>query len=295
MAYELVIIGAGLSGIAAAVEAHGNGLERVLVVDYEDRIGGFASGLLGTGLFEAEAELLQQAAALPYEFRYRSTVVGFFPGEDGSAHQIGLQSPQGSDNIEAERVMLCSGSLEKPREAHKIAGTRPAGVMTPMMAVNLLKRGYAPGERILLIEHGRLSHGAAALLEQNGCLLERLDGSQWDVLEVLGGRRVSGVKLANNSTGEEQTVGCDTLIYGEGRIPCTFYLKGSEVDRDSHHAIVVDELGQTNIPRVSAAGTCTIHGDDDHFSSIASARTALQHLLNTTGFTNTTDQGDKQR
>jgi len=295
MRYELVIVGAGLSGVAAALEAHKNGLKRVLVVDYEEHIGGFASGLFGTGLFEDGAELILAAATLPYEFRYRATVVGFFPGERGSAHQIGLQSPLGSENIESERVMLCSGSLEKPREAHQIAGTRPAGVMTPMMAVKLAKRGYAPGERILLIEHGRLSRGTALLLEQSGCLLERLDGSLWGVREVIGDRRVSGVKLANKSTGEEQTVGCDTLIYGEGRIPCTFYLKGSEVGRDSHHAIVVDEFGQTNIPRVSAAGTCTTHGDDDHFSSIASARTALRHLLSTTGFTYTTDQGDKQR
>ncbi|NRF94537.1 FAD-dependent oxidoreductase [Paenibacillus frigoriresistens] len=279
MNYELVIIGAGISGIAAAMEAKANGVERLLVTDYEGQLGGFTRGLFGTGEFEVERELMRIAAELPFHFRYSSSVVGFFPGEEGHAHQINLQGVQGSDQIEAKRVLLCSGSLEKPREAHRIAGSRPAGVMTPIMAVNLLQRGYRPGENILVVGQGRLTSGTAKLLGESGSRVERLDGTQWEVTEILGSQRVVGIKTRNVVSGEERIQEYDTLVFSQRRIPCTFYLKGSEIERDEHHAVVIDEWGRTNIPLVSAAGSCTMRGDDDHRTSMELARQAMQALL----------------
>lgn len=279
MKYELVIIGAGISGVAAALEAKVNGLKRVLVTDYEGHFGGLAQGLFSTGFFEDEKELMKKVAELPFEFRYRSTVVGFFPAEDGKLHQFTLQDPGGSKQVEAERVLFCSGSLEKPREAHRIAGSRPAGVMTPLMAVNLLNRDYVPGQNILAVGQGRLFDGTTMMLKDNGCQIKRLDALQWDVTEILGNRRVQGVKLRNIATGEVELEECDTLVFSHGRIPCTFYLKGGEVERDEHHAIVVDEQGRTNIPFVSAAGSCTNRGDDDHRNSSEFSRQALEALL----------------
>jgi thioredoxin reductase len=279
MNYELVIIGAGISGIAAAIEAKASGVERLLVTDYEEQFGGFTRGLFGTGEFEAERELMVKAAELPFHFRYRSSVVGFFPGEEGNKHQISLQGVRGSDQIEAKRVLLCSGSLEMPREAHRIAGSRPAGVMTPIMAVNLLQRGYRPGENVLIVGQGRLTSGIAKLLGESGSRVERLDGTQWEVTEILGSRRVVGVKTRNTVTGEERIQECDTLVFSQGRIPCTFYLKGGEVERDEHHAVIVNEQGLTNIPLVSAAGSCTMRGDDEHHTSVELARKAVKALL----------------
>lgn len=279
MSYELVIIGAGISGIAAALEAKENGMERVLITDYEGKMGGFTRGLFDTGAFETERELMNRAAGLSFEFRYRSSVVGFFPGEDGNLHQINLQGTQGSDEVEAERVLLCSGSLEKPREAHKIAGSRPAGVMTYIMAINLLQRGYLPGQNVLAVGHGRLADGTAKLLREGGCEIEQMDGMQWEVIDILGSRRVTGVKTRSLMSGEVRLQECDTLVFSQGRIPCTFYLKGGEVERDDLHAVIVDELGRTNIPLVSAAGSCTMRGDEEHYSSAELARQSIQALL----------------
>ncbi|MCK9906292.1 hypothetical protein MXD63_40675, partial [Frankia sp. Cpl3] len=114
--------------------------------------------------FSREKELLEKAADLPYEIRTQSTVVGFFPGGEGDPHQLFVQSPTGTYSVEAKKVLIASGSLEKPREAHKIAGTRPAGVMTPMMVMQLRERGYQPGNRIVVMDSGRISRSTAHIL-----------------------------------------------------------------------------------------------------------------------------------
>lgn len=281
MPYELIIIGAGISGLASAITAYEAGLENVLIVDHEKEKGGFFSLLFQTSEFQKEKQLLDRSSTLPYEIWHQSTVVGFFPGESGECHQLNIQTPAGARTVETYRVMLCSGSLEKPREAHRIAGPRPAGIVTPTMALNLMVRNYLPGKNILLIENGRISRGAGELLNHPEVHVERLAEEHWELLKVSGIARLNGVELKHRSTGEIRSVECDTLIFSRNRIPCTFYLKGSPVERDEHHAVRVDERGRTNIPMVFAAGACTNRGDDDHFRSIELAEAATLELLGT--------------
>lgn len=280
MKYELLIVGAGISGMAAALEARKCGIDNVLIVDYEEKAGGFAKDLFDTDEFAQEKEMMAQAAELPYEFRYRTTVVGLYPGENENPHQVNLQSPVGSEDIEAERILLCSGSLEKPREAHLVPGSRPAGIMTPIMAAQMLRRGYIPGNRIIAFGRGRLVKSAVRLLEQYNCRTEWVDVDEWQITRIVGHRRIEKIALRHRKTSEERVAELDTLIFCDGRIPCTFYLKGGDIMRDDHHAIVVDEAGRTNIPRISAAGSCTTRGDDEHLTSAERGRLALQGLFN---------------
>lgn len=283
MTYELVIVGAGISGLSAALTAHEAGLENVLILDYEKQRGGFASPLFGSEAFAEERRLTERAARLPYDVFYKTSVTGFFPGEDGGNHQLLVQTPEGAKTVEASRVLLCSGSLEKPREGNWIAGSRPAGVMTPVMAIQLLKRGYVPGERVLVMDTGRLSRAAAELLEKAGLAVERLSGDLWEVHQVEGLARLSAVQVRERAAGRWKTVECDTLVFSRQRIPCTFYLKGSPVERDERQAIRVDESGRTNIAGVYAAGTCTDRGDDEHLGSIEAGRHAMNTILHERG------------
>jgi thioredoxin reductase len=282
MTYELVIIGAGISGLAAAEIAHEAGLKEVLLVDYGKTKGGMTRPLFDSGLFEQERQLLERTVSLPYEIKYQSTVTGFFPGEDGENHQLNLQTSNGAELIETSKVMICSGSLEKPREGNWIAGSRPAGVMTASMALGLAARGYVPGQKLLILENGRIMAATARRLESVSQVV-RLSGEQWEVTRISGIARLNQVELRERATGNRQTVDCDTLIYAHRRIPSTFFLKGSAVERDEHHAISVDETGKTNIDNVYAAGTCTNQGDDDHLQSIALAQRATRALLNRKG------------
>ncbi|MFS0555483.1 NAD(P)/FAD-dependent oxidoreductase [Brevibacillus sp. 179-C9.3 HS] len=279
MMYELVIIGAGISGLTAALSAWEGGVSSVLIIDYQKRRGGFTLPYWSSDEFALERELLEKTASLPYEIHEQSTVVGFFPGGNGQLHQLYVQSPMGTYSVEAKKVLIASGSLEKPREAHKIPGTRPAGVMTPMMAAQLLERGYQPGRKIVLIENGRISRSTAVLLGKETSNLVKYAESDWELTSVKGLSRVEGVQLRNRMTDERNEVACDTLIFAKGRVPCTFFLKGTPIERDHHDAIVVDASGKTNLPDIYAAGSCTCLGDDDHTNSIALAKETAKHLF----------------
>ncbi|MFS0918485.1 NAD(P)/FAD-dependent oxidoreductase [Brevibacillus sp. 179-C 1.1 NHS] len=279
MMYELVIIGAGISGLTAALSAWEGGVSSVLIIDYQKRRGGFTLPYWSSDEFALEREQLEKTASLPYEIHEQSTVVGFFPGGNGQLHQLYVQSPMGTYSVEAKKVLIASGSLEKPREAHKIPGTRPAGVMTPMMAAQLLERGYQPGRKIVLIENGRISRSTAVLLGKETSNLVKYAESDWELTSVKGLSRVEGVQLRNRMTDERNEVACDTLIFAKGRVPCTFFLKGTPIERDHHDAIVVDASGKTNLPDIYAAGSCTCLGDDDHTNSIALAKETAKHLF----------------
>ncbi|MGG4456147.1 NAD(P)/FAD-dependent oxidoreductase [Brevibacillus porteri] len=279
MMYELVIIGAGISGLTAALSAWERGVSSVLMIDYQKRRGGFTLPYWSSDEFAPERELLEKAASLPYEIHEQSTVVGFFPGANGQLHQLYVQSPMGTYSIEAKKVLIASGSLEKPREAHKIPGTRPAGVMTPMMAMQLIERGYQPGRKIVLIENGRISRSTAGLLEKETSNLVKYAESDWELTSIEGLSRVEGVQLWNRMTDEIVEVACDTLIFAKGRVPCTFFLKGTPIERDHHDAIIVDATGKTNLEDIYSVGSCTCLGDDDHTNSIELAKETAKHLF----------------
>lgn len=279
MMYELVIIGAGISGLTAALSAWEGGISSVLMIDYQKRKGGFTLPYWRSEEFALERELLEKAASLPYELHEQSTVVGFFPGANGQLHQLYVQSPMGTYSIEAKKVLIASGSLEKPREAHKIPGTRPAGIMTPMMAMQLIERGYQPGRKIVLIENGRISRSTANLLEKETSNLVKYAESDWELTSIKGLSRVEGVQLRNRMTDERNEVACDTLIFAKGRVPCTFFLKGTPIEQDQHDAIIVDATGKTNLPDIYAAGSCTCLGDDDHTNSMELAKETAKHLF----------------
>lgn len=279
MSYDIVIIGAGISGLTTAVALFEKGVQKVLILDYQQERGGFASPLYQMASFSREREMVQRSHALPYEIWTQATVIGFFSGEGGEAHQIYVQTVTGTKTVEANIVVIASGALEKPREAHQIAGTRPAGVMTPSMVAQLLQRGFVPGEKITLLDTGRMTKGIAELLADQDVELYRFDSDEWEVVEVAGRARLAEVRLQHRVNQDRVSQPSDTLIYSRGRIPSSFFLKGTPVKRDESHAILIDEKGRTNVEGVFATGSCTSLGDDEHLVSIGLARNMVPELL----------------
>ncbi|MCM3761099.1 NAD(P)/FAD-dependent oxidoreductase [Alkalihalobacillus oceani] len=279
MHYELVIIGAGLMGIRSALTAKELGIQSVLLVDYEKEIGGFGSSLFEREEFQKEKGLIERAKKLPYECWQQATVVGFFAGENGETHEFSIQTPTGTKEILADKIILSSGTLEKPREAHQIGGTRPSGIMTPLMALSLLERNQLPGYQSIVFENGKVSAAVANLLEEHGSHVTRIDGEIEKVIDIQGNSRISKVTFENVVTGEFTSYECDTLVFSEGAIPCTFYLKGTSIERDEHHFIVVDEKGKTNIPGIVALGSCTNKTDKFDYHSEAQSHGIIRELM----------------
>lgn len=279
MHYELVIIGAGLMGIRSALAAKELGIKNVLLVDYEKEIGGFGASLFARKEFHREQKLIEKAKTLPYEFWQQATVVGFFAGENGNPHELSIQTPTGTKEIVVDKVILSSGTLEKPREAHRIGGTRPSGIMTPLLALSLLERNQLPGYQSIVVENGKVSTAVANLLEEHGSQVIRVDGKKEKIIDIQGNSRVSKVTLKNIVTGEVTSYKCDTLIFSEGTIPCTFYLKGTSIKRDEHHYIVVDGCGKTNVPGIVALGSCTNNGNNFDYHSETQSRVLIKELM----------------
>jgi|GEM_PF-3495901 len=279
MQFDIVIIGAGISGLTTASSLQENGVQHVLIIDYQQEIGGFASPFFHQSAFAREKQKLEQAKSLSYEIWTQATVIGFFPGEEGSSHQLFIQTESGTRMVEAKRVVIAAGALEKPREAHKIAGPRPAGVMTPTMVAGLLQRGYLPGECMAVYHSGRLTEGAAGLLAEHGCQTQSFSAADWEVVAVEGQSRLCEVSFLQRKDQTLVRQPCDTLIFAQGRIPSTFFLKGTPVIRDEQHAIVIDEWGNTNLEGIYATGSCTSLGDDDHLNSIDLAEKMVSGLL----------------
>jgi len=253
-----------------------------LIVDYQDKIGGFTLPFQDQPAFVREKELFAETDQLPYEIWLQSTVIGFFPGEDGGNHQLYVQTPDDTYTVETKKILIASGAVGKPRENLMVAGSRPAGVMTPMMAANLIQRGYGLGEHIILMDNGRITSGLRRMINDLGEAVEVIDEQEWNVSRIQGGARIEQVELVHGGTTE--TKKCDTLIFSKGRIPCTFFLKGTPVERNRDLAVVINEKGRTNIAGVYAAGSCTDRGRDDHENSVDLAKHVMRELLsNDTG------------
>lgn len=257
MKYELVIIGAGLTGIETALQAYDEGLENVLIVDYNNRFGGFNSALFNEIEFDTEREMVEKFINLPYEKLTNATVTGLFEAFGESSHEINIQTPSGTLDVEAEAIIICSGALEKPREAHKIGGTRPAGVMTPMMAVGLLERGYIPGEKVLLFENSKTSRFLSTYLSNKGVNVKGIKAEDHLVHMIYGKSRVEKVEIKNKNNEQIESFDCDTLIFSEGFIPSTFYLKGTGIELNDENFIVTDNEGKTSVDKIYAFGCCT--------------------------------------
>lgn len=275
---DLLIIGSGISGISAALQAEKRGIQNVLIVDARKAPGGFTAPYHHAAEFAAEKNLTEQAGRLPYPLWMQASVVGLFAAGEGKPHQAFVQTPHETKQIEAKAIVIASGAMEKPREAHRIPGTRPAGVMTPYLAMDLLARGKLPGRAILSVGDTRMHLAAVEQLRGKGCEVSSFTHGEAEIRRIFGQGRVSGALMYDIGRQREWSWSGDTLLYSEDRIPCTFFLKGTPVRRDAHYAVVTDETGRTSVPRIYAAGSCTDRGDADHLSSAGLAANNLTAL-----------------
>ena len=162
-AYDVVVVGGGAAGIAAANAAAKAGVERVLLVDREARQGGILKQCVhsGFGLHRFKEELTgpeyaqRELAALDprVEILPNTSVMSLDAGsaENGGAHTVVAINEQGQHRIQAKAVVLSTGSRERGVGTLNAAGTRPAGVFSAGSAQNFMNlQGCLPGKRIVI-------------------------------------------------------------------------------------------------------------------------------------------------
>lgn len=290
---QLVIIGGGPAGLAAAVSAYQNGVRDILILERGDTLGGILTQCIhaGFGLHTFGEELTGPEYAARYIEKVRDMGIEYLLGAmvisvDSDRVVTAVSSERGLIRLKAGAVILAMGCRERTRGALNIPGTRPAGVYTAGTAqhyVNL--QGKMVGRRVVILGSGDIGlimarrltlEGAKVLMVcelmpySNGlgrniaqCLEDfsiplRLSHT---VVGISGKERVTGVTIAQvddklrpiDSTREH--IECDTLLLSVGLIPENELSAGAGVKLDPiTGGATVSERLETSVPGVFACG-----------------------------------------
>lgn len=306
---DLVIIGGGSAGMAAAVAAKECGITNLLIIERSKYLGGILRQCIhnGFGLHTFGEELTGPEYVSKYEAKVKefdvpymteTMVLSLTPDKVITA----TNQKDGIFEIQAKAVILAMGCRERPRGALNTAGTRPSGVFTAGTAQKFINlKGYMPGKEVVILGSGDIGlimarrmtlEGAKVkavceLMPYSGGLARNIQQCLKDfgiplklshtVLKIHGKERLEGVTIAKVDENRRpimetaEYIPCDTLLLSVGLIPENELTRGAgiEMDRVTNGAKVNEER-ETSIEGVYACGNVLhVHDLVDYVSEEA--------------------------
>lgn len=291
--YDVVIIGGGPAGLAAAVGARDHGVEKILILERDRELGGILNQCIhnGFGLHTFKEELtgpeyasryIRQVEERKIEYKLNTMVMDISPEKMVTA----VNREEGLIQIQARAVILAMGCRERSRGALNIPGYRPAGIFSAGTAQRLVNvEGYLPGREVVILGSGDIGlimarrmtlEGAkvkvvAELMPYSGGLKRNIVQCLEDyqiplklshtVVDIKGRERLESVTLAQVDEhrkpipGTEEEYPCDTLLLSVGLIPENELSEKMGVQMNPvTSGPVVDQGLETSIEGVFACG-----------------------------------------
>lgn len=308
--YEIVVIGGGPAGLAAAAAAEEAGVARILILERDGELGGILNQCIhnGFGLHTFKEELTGPEYAQRFidrvrqrniECRLNTMVMEISPDKIITA----VNSEKGIYQIQAQAVVLAMGCRERPRGALNIPGYRPAGIYTAGTAQRMVNiEGVLPGRDVVILGSGDIGlimarrmtlegahvRAVAELMPYSGGLKRNIVQCLEDygiplklshtVVQIHGKKRVEGVTLARVDEkrhpipGTEEYYPCDTLLLSVGLIPENELSDQAGVSLSPvTNGPLVDENLETDRPGIFACGNVLhVHDLVDFVSEEAS-------------------------
>ena len=307
---DIIVIGGGAAGLAAAIAAKESGVNSVLVLERNPELGGILPQCIHTGFGlhyfkenltgpEYISRFISRVHDLEIEYKVETMVLELSPRREVWA----VNQHDGLLNLKADAIVLAMGCRERSRGALCIPGTRPAGIFTAGTAQRLMDiEGFIPGRKVLILGSGDVGLIMARRFAMEGAEVMGVvevapyPGGLDRNLQCLrdfgiplylrhaatfihGSDRVEAVTISRLDesgkpiAGEEKTIECDTLILSVGLIPENELSKGAGIQLDPNTGgPVVDENMETSIEGVFACGNVVhVHDLVDHVTQSGEA------------------------